>query len=121
MRLTSACAVLCGLSVLTPHGVWAQARPFKSYKTQEEYCADNPKAPTCIKMKPLTLEALNPGYKPGYKPVPRSSAATPRVAAVVAPAPAMIVLGEPDWRFAHTRADMLGGINVAGLVQSPIF
>ena len=117
MRLTSACAVLCGWSVLTPQGVWAQATPLKSYKTQEAYCADNPKAPTCIKMKPLTVEMLNPGYKP----LPRSSAATPRVTTVVPPAPTMIVLGEPDWRFAHARADMLGGVNITGMVRSPIF
>ncbi|MEP6535168.1 MAG: hypothetical protein ABJF23_07625 [Bryobacteraceae bacterium] len=115
MRSKIAWVVVLGVSVLVPTAGWTQAKPFQNYKTQEDYCVHNPQAPTCIKRRPFSPEVL----KPAYKPLTRGSAAAPR-AVVVSPAPAMIVLGEPDWRFAHPRADLLGSINVTGLIRSPL-
>jgi hypothetical protein len=113
MLLIRAGVVVSGLWLLLAQGLWAQARPFKSYKTHEDYCQDNPKASTCIKMKPLNLDALG------------TAAKRPAAGRVVTPAapksanPTMILLGEADWRFAHTRPDMLAGLNISGLVKSP--
>ena len=88
----------------------------KSYNTPEAYCQDNPKMPTCIKWKPLPPEAISPGYKT----TPRAGSSSPRMTSIAPAAPSVIMLGEPDWRFAHPRADLLGGMNVAALVQSPL-
>ena len=58
MNLLRSCVVLSGFYTLIPNGVWAQAREFKTYKTHEAYCQDNPKMPTCIKVNPFNVEAL---------------------------------------------------------------
>ncbi len=113
MKLKGAGLVLSGLYLHCGVELCGQAREFKSYKTQEAYCQDNPKMPTCIKMKPLPMEAINPTYRPA----PRRVSPTP---VTITAAPSMIVLGEPDWRFAHPHADLLGGMNITSLIGSPI-
>lgn len=113
---------------LLPWGLFAQSAPgqLKGYRTNEEYCADNPNMPTCIKGKPLNLESLKVSPmskgvvmqpKPRrVEPVRSTRTPAPRPAAIVKPA--MIKLGQPDWRFAHPNADMMGGIRMRGMMQS---
>jgi len=103
-----------GICVLFAQAVYPQATVLKGYKTHEDYCRDNPKAPTCIKGKPLNIDALNPKLQ--------GSPGGARTPAPVAPAaPQMIVLGEPDWRFAHPRADLMAAMDVTGMIRSPFF
>ena len=61
--------VLLGLSC------FAQSSKPLSYKTQEDYCRDNPQMPTCIKGKPFKMTDLNGTYK---MPTPSGAPAAPR-------------------------------------------
>ena len=122
--------------LLSAIGVHSQSTPFKFYSTHEEYCRDNPQAPTCRKAD--TSKLLNP-EKPvingSSQPGSRSSSvggtshrahgSGPSVIEVPSstPTPAQIAavktLGlRPDWRFADPQADLLVGINMAGLRHS---
>src|SRR5438552_15879546 len=95
--------------------------PFpKAYKTQEDYCRENPKMPTCIKGKPLKMTDFNSGVI--YKPPVSSgapAAAAPRSgrtqARPVAP------MGLADWRFSHSSPAMLISMNIGSLLQSPVW
>src|SRR2546427_654510 len=44
---------LMSLTLLSSSGFGQSAGGFKSYKNQEDYCRDNPKMPTCIKIGPV--------------------------------------------------------------------
>jgi hypothetical protein len=98
-----------GFIVLSSIGL-AQPTPFKSYKNQEDYCRENPKMPTCIKIQPLI-------YKPSATPpaVPRRTAASqggPELR------PADVPLS--DWRFADSSPGLLVSINIGSLLRSPL-
>ena len=113
--LSSAAICLLLSGMLLPQAAAAQGIGFKSYKTYEEYCFDNPKAPTCVNGKPLKMEDFNKGllYKP--RVVPRG----PRVQTIQPMPPVTQTLQlRADWRFAHPGAELLAGIDVAALRQS---
>jgi hypothetical protein len=97
---------------------------FKSYKTQEDYCRDNPKAPTCIKTGPMDLSSItNPGYhNPNAKSSP-SRATKPRPTPQAMPALVNLPpqTGLQDWRFSHTSPAMLMNINITSLAASPLW
>jgi hypothetical protein len=89
------------------------SNPFKSYKTQEEYCSDNPQMPTCIGGKPIDLSKGLSGtlYKPPTtKPAPSAKAEPGPVAKVAL----------EDWRFSHPAPAMLISINIGSLLRSPL-
>jgi hypothetical protein len=146
MRRLLVCACMC---VLSAGALDAQTATFKSYSSYEDYCADNPHAPTCVNGKPLKIDpskmVLNPAntkpaikvlkLKPQPATVPAASSSVQEVhrgkgPSVVTfpsqtPSPAAIAavktLGlHPDWRFADPHADMMMGINAAALRQSPM-
>jgi hypothetical protein len=109
----SLCLVLAGW-------LGAQAIPgLKTYKTQEEYCADQPHAPTCTDGKPLKMLDLSKPVKlqPGSV-LPQQQRMRVIQPPVAQPLAKPLNLA-PDWRFAHPRAELLGGINVESLLQSP--
>src|SRR5215472_3701108 len=49
---------LC-LSLLPGSVLQAQKSGIKSYSSYEDYCADNPHAPTCVNGKPMKFDAAN--------------------------------------------------------------
>jgi hypothetical protein len=125
-------------------GAIALAQPIPFYKDQEDYCYHNPQMPTCIKGKPLKIEDIN-GYlykpkndqssttapKAVQPPTPTSpSTATPRRSVDWqsmrvqrgrgSASPAVIQIGELDWRFAHPHPDLLIGIDMENLLGSEL-
>lgn len=103
----------------------AQAKPFPVYKSHEDYCAANPKMPTCIKLSgPLVLnpsgmtdQQLETVRRLAGHPGTASSAAAraPKMNAV----PVDLAGGKADWRFAHPNAAMLMSINLRAFFSSP--
>jgi hypothetical protein len=121
MRLTAAFLLVCAPQLFGQQ----PAASIPTYRSYEEYCYANPKAPTCINGKPLTM--VSPAIL--MKPAPAMNTAQriqpaivrPRaVAAIPSPAPAMIRIGDLDLRFAHPQPDMIVGINVSSLLKSRI-
>jgi hypothetical protein len=55
---------LCLVSVVVSGAVRAQDSSTKAYSTREEYCRDNPKAPTCVNGKPRKMSDLNKAPNP---------------------------------------------------------
>jgi hypothetical protein len=105
--------------------VLAQSKPptiMKGYKNQEEYCRENPKMPTCIKMQPLTVDALRGGlYDPkkssSSAPAPRRASTPPARIQWTAPNPVAL----RDWRFSHPSPAILMSLNFGSLSQSPLW
>ncbi|MEO7653688.1 MAG: hypothetical protein ABIZ80_24785, partial [Bryobacteraceae bacterium] len=110
-------ASLVGVALFSASGFGqSSGGGFKSYKTQEAYCLDNPKAPTCIKIPKIHLSDIHPGMGS----VPQQQTARPEMVSPVGrdiPASAVPL---QDWRFAHSSPAMLMVINVKSLVQSPL-
>ena len=122
MRRFLSCSAIC---LLLPAVVAAQGLGFKAYKTQEEYCLDNPKAPTCSNGKPFKMQDLNKGLKaqpPVVLNLHNQGSSGPTVLTLPQaqprrPAEKPLQL-QADWRFAHPRAELLAGVDVAALRES---
>jgi hypothetical protein len=113
---------LIALGLLSHDGYGQSKDPFKSYKTQEEYCRDQPKMPTCIKITPFDINSLGL-YKPPIAGAPKTSGparpAQPRQKPVELTSPAEVPL--QDWRFSHLSPAILINVNIKSLLQSPIW
>ena len=97
----------------------AQSSKPLSYKTQEDYCRDNPKMPTCIDGKPFKMLELS--KPPMVNPLPapnRAPAASARATVRSQPA-APVALA--DWRFSHPSPALLINVNIGSLLQSPVW
>jgi hypothetical protein len=129
-------AVCCTALVF---GSVAFAQPIKSWSSYEDYCHDNPHAPTCHDGKPIDMsEALKAyDYKPiVVDPAVAAPATSPRPARTTSPrlttlsprtpyarnlaAPSMIQVGELDWRFAHPHPDLLIGMDLENMLGSEL-
>jgi hypothetical protein len=119
-------ASVLGLCLALNSLVSAQQIP--SYKSYEDYCTKNPKAPTCINGKPITMQDMQRNaqklmeaqrkslYKGGLG---NPKAASPRTEVYRQPVEPPTLGLRPDWAFAHPSADMLAAINVLALRESP--
>ncbi|SRR6266567_2550074 len=58
MRLSLPISVSLSIYFFLGAEAWGQIP--KAYKTQEEYCQDNPKAPTCKEGKPVKMVDIHP-------------------------------------------------------------
>ena len=124
------CAALLFVSV-------ALAQPIKSWSSYEDYCHDNPHAPTCHDGKPLDISDAMKQYE--YHPklgdstvtaptatrqvrtAPRVTTLSPRAPRSRASAsPTVIQIGELDWRFAHPHPDLLIGMDLESLLGSEL-
>lgn len=103
-------------------GSFAQtAAPIKSYKTQEDYCRENPQMPTCIKGKPLGDIGAGIIYKPPVTPAAPAGTAR-RTARPQAPeVNSLTAVKLEDWRFSHPSPAMLISINIGSLLRSPVW
>ncbi len=100
------------------------------FPTQEDYCRENPKAAMCPNGRPVSADNPLVFYTPPgltqSGPVnspPRSGGSRPSAPALApqtgrAPASAMAL---QDWRFSHQSPAMLVSINIASLLQSPMW
>ncbi len=107
--MTRLCSGIAAVALLSSSAFGQSATPFKSYKTQEDYCRDNPRMPTCIDVRPIgDLQTLYKSpklaVKPAVRPEPTQAERT--------------VL--QDWRFSHTSPAMLISINIGSLLRSPL-
>src|SRR6476469_4268117 len=102
-----------------------QAKPFPSYKTQEEYCAANPKMPTCIKLgtQKLNLTGMTDQQQESIRRLAGTSKSKPTPSATVKfnAIPVSVTGGKPDWRFAHPNAVALIILHVRAILASPLF
>jgi len=125
------------------------AQPIRSWNSAEDYCRDNPNAPTCRDGKPIHVQAdMQKMWKENSTQlgIPKSTspkAKTPAAPQTVVPAstpapagtqytlvppspsrlrkgPADIRLGELDWRLVLPQADLLVGLNISDLLQSDL-
>jgi hypothetical protein len=109
-----------------------QAKPFPSYKTQEEYCAANPKMPTCIKLnwdpKKLNVSGMTDEQLESIRrlsgtsksgPVRRTVTTASAASAKVDVIPVALAAGKTDWRFAHPNAAALISLNIRAILSSP--
>src|SRR5215510_4229807 len=100
------------LGLLSRSGYGQSTNPFKFYKTQEEYCRDQPKMPTCIKITPFDLNGLGGIYKPPIAGAPRTGGLArpqPRQQPLQLTAPTEVPL--QDWRFSHLSPAVLINVN----------
>ena len=122
---------LVSLTLLSWSGFGQSGSVFKSYKTHEDYCRDNPKMPTCLKIGPLDNLSEAGLYKGPIigAPItgrPKTGGATRRPASsqqrqqpLQRRSAADVTLH--DWRFSHQSPAMLVNVNIKSLVQSPIW
>ena len=125
----------------------AVAAQIKVYSTQEDYCRDNPQAPTCVKGKPLKLNDLttanpdlaycqkhpdSPNCKYSIFSQQKSSTSSQQKSTTAQPSSvtgetastprARPAVSDPNlpvsWRFAQPNPDLLMGVNTAALRQS---
>jgi hypothetical protein len=119
----------CGLAALflvTGATVAQSPGGFKFPKNPDDYCRDNPKMPTCIKMAPIPPGVLtgvpvgtpSPRVGGGAPPQPRQSRPVSSAPAYSGPVSAVAL---HDWRFSHSSPGMLININIKSLLQSPIW
>src|SRR5258706_15326133 len=116
-----------GLTLRCSSGFAQSAGGFKSYKTREDYCRDNPKMPTCIDGRPI--KNIDLGTVGIYKPPTGGSAtsgaargtARPQQHQQPAQARSAVEITLQDWRFSHQSPAMLININIKSLLQSPIW
>lgn len=103
---------------------WAASLWGQSHFSWQDYCFKNPRASVC------------PGHEYANKPPARTKEEPPSRSVITNPsfrtqrpagaetgrtaAPALMVVGAIDWRFADPFADALMGINVNGLSGSPL-
>jgi hypothetical protein len=90
----------------------------KAYNTQEDYCRENPKMPTCINGKPMKMIDLSSVYKMPAPSGAQSAAPTRSRRTQEQPAAPM---GLADWRFSHSSPAMLISLNLGSLLQSPVW
>jgi hypothetical protein len=93
------------------------AQPIRSYSSYEDYCRDNPKAPTCTDGHPLVFKPLT-GMPSATLPPNRSASRTVR--AQGQPEGPVSGVALQDWRFSHPAPAMLISINIGSLLQSPL-
>jgi hypothetical protein len=113
--------------LLVTGAIFAQSTGgFKFPKNPDDYCRDNPKMPTCIKMAPIPPGVLT--GVPAGKPTPGAGGgapAQPRQSRPMSSAPAysgpVSAVALHDWRFSHSSPGMLININIKSLLQSPIW
>src|SRR6266481_2275589 len=117
-----------GLTALACASFGQSSGGFKSYKNQDDYCRDNPKMPTCIKMGPIPPGVLT-GF-PAGTPAPRVNPAPSQPRASRPPSTPSGSFGSTgpvsamalhDWRFSHSSPSLLININIKSLLQSPIW
>jgi hypothetical protein len=134
MNKTVFCAALLFGSI-------ALAQPIPVYKDEFDYCYKNPNMPTCRDGKPIDVRAdmeKNMGqYLRGnanaVKPLTLPAApqvqtaptrVTPQITRVPrgrpSASPAMIQVGQIDWRFAHPHPDLLIGVDMENLLASDL-
>jgi hypothetical protein len=122
-------------------GSIALAQPIPVYKDEFDYCYKNPNAPTCRDGKPIDVRAdmeKNMGQylrgngnavKPLTLPaVPQVQTAPTRVTPQItrvprgrpSASPAMVQVGQIDWRFAHPHPDLLIGVDMESLMGSDL-
>jgi hypothetical protein len=118
------CGVI-GLTFLCWNGFGQSAGGFKSYKTQEDYCRENPKMPTCIDGRPFKNVDLGsvgiykpPASAPASSGGARSTARPPQRQQAPEASPDVAL---QDWRFSHSSPALLININIKSLLQSPIW
>src|SRR5437667_9842603 len=83
----------------------AQSSKPLSYKTQEDYCRDNPKMPTCIDGKPFKMLDLSKPPTVTLLPPPNRAPAS-GARGTVRSQPAAPV-ARADWRFSHASPALL--------------
>jgi len=120
----------CSAAVLLAATSAAQST-IPSYKSYEDYCYQNPHAPTCIDGKPITLDDVTKNAKAwsdATKPLnqqpllttqqaPARHGAEPRREAVLPKRPATRFTNF-DLRFAHPKPDVLIGIDIQSVLSS---
>src|SRR5262249_17101590 len=117
---------LISLTLLSLNCVGQSTDPFKSYKNHEDYCRDNPKMPTCIKIGPVGNLSEIGIYKGPIIGAPITGApeigggAAPRTASPYQTSPAVEVPLHV-WRFSHSSPAILVNVNIKSLLQSPIW
>ena len=115
----------------------ALAQPIKSWSSYEDYCHDNPHAPTCHDGKPIDMSNALKQYEyhpklgdsttsaaastRSVRPAPQVTTLSSRAPRSRASAsPTVIQIGELDWRFAHPHPDLLIGMDLESLLGSEL-
>jgi hypothetical protein len=122
-------------------GSIALAQNFPVYKDQEDYCSHNPQAVGCRDGKPVNVmeemqknwEKIQKENQLKFAPTSPATVTAPQPTRVTAPpsmrippaartsaSPAVIQVGELDWRFAHPHPDLLIGIDLENLLGSEL-
>jgi hypothetical protein len=134
IQKTVCCAVLLFGSV-------ALGQNFPAYKNQEDYCSHNPDAVGCRDGKPVNVveemqknwEKIQKDNQFKFTPTSPATMTAPQPTRMTAPppsmrvpparasaSPALIQVGELDWRFAHPHPDLLIGIDLENLLGSEL-
>jgi hypothetical protein len=134
IQKTVCCAALLFGSV-------ALAQNFPAYKNQEDYCSHNPDAVGCRDGKPVNVmeemqknwEKIQKDNQFKFTPTSPATMTAPQPTRMTAPppsvrvpparasaSPAVIQVGELDWRFAHPHPDLLIGIDLENLLGSEL-
>lgn len=111
-------------------GCIALAQPIPVYKDTEDYCRQNPHAPTCRDGKPIDVMGdINRNWKKYQVPTEVTPAFPARVIAPQSQrvqrvrssaSPSVVQVGELDWRFAHPHPDLLIGMDLENLLGSEL-
>ena len=109
---------LIALVLLSWNGSAQSSKPL-SYKTQEDYCRDNPKMPTCIDGKPFKMLDLSKPPTVTLFPPPNRAPAAGAIGTVRSQPAAPVALA--DWRFSHPSPALLINVNIGSLLQSPVW
>ena len=110
------------LPLLSWSGSAQSPTPFKSYKTQEDYCRENPKMPTCINGRPIGDALEKTLYKPPAKTPSLGAGARGTSPSQVRPEMSPVTeVTLQDWRFSHPAPAMLISLNIGSLTRSPIW
>jgi hypothetical protein len=104
--------------LLSSSGYAQPANPFHSYNSQEDYCRDNPKMPTCFDGRPIVFKPLT--GMPAAAPQP-SRAVHRTVRSRSQPEGSVSEVALQDWRFSHPAPAMLMSVNIGSLLQSPLW
>jgi hypothetical protein len=115
--------LLCG-AVLSATVMLPQIPVYKSY---QDYCQQNPHAPTCKDGKPISMdESMKAVMESHSQPVadatpgPDGTQESQPQTRYAKGSPSDIRLGEWDWRLVEPNADLLIGINMASMVESEL-
>jgi hypothetical protein len=104
--------------LLSSSGYAQPVNPFHSYNSQEDYCRDNPKMPTCIDGRPMVFKPLTGMSVPAPPP---SRGARRTVRSPAQPEGSVSGVAIHDWRFSHPAPAMLVSVNIGSLLQSPLW